>query len=102
MPSRKLYPKDFKEDAVRRAMEPGAMLSRIATDLDLNSAMLGRWVREHKSKRDGKTPGVPSTLTQNVLNPKDTVELERLRQRIAELTAERDLLKATLSHYLKG
>jgi transposase len=80
---RKHYEDDFKDQAVRLALESQSSISQIARDLDISPGNLRRWVRVYRN-RDGDLSG---------LSKDDVAELARLRRENKRLKAERDILK---------
>jgi transposase len=46
-PARRQYTAHFKDELVQRCLQPGASVSRIALDNDINANVLFRWRREH-------------------------------------------------------
>lgn len=95
---RRVHSDRFKAEAVERALAPGAVLSQIATDLDINSTMLRRWVKE-RAARAGSAVAVLSPTP--VRRAPATDELEQLRKRVAALTDELAVVKAALRHYMR-
>ena len=83
MGSRRHYEDEFKEQAVRLALEPDNSIPEIARDLDISPGNLRRWIREHRGR------GTKSL----VLSKDDAAELARLRRENKKLRAERDILK---------
>ena len=53
MKERKKYSKEFKLDAVSLVLEKGYTRREAANSLDINTQMLGRWVKEHQTE-DGQ------------------------------------------------
>jgi transposase len=83
MGTRTHYEDDFKEQAVRLALESQSSISQIARDLDIRAGNLRRWIREYRNRGDNL----------NGLNNTDAAELARLRRENKRLKAERDILK---------
>jgi transposase len=83
MGTRTHYEDDFKEQAVRLALESQSSISQIARDLDVSAGNLRRWIREYRNRGDNL----------NGLNNTDAAELARLRRENKRLKAERDILK---------
>ena len=54
MNTRKKYPKEFKLDAVSLVLDQSYTRIEAAKSLDINSTMLGRWVKEHQRSSDGQ------------------------------------------------
>lgn len=114
---KRMHTREFKEEAVRRAQADPENRAAIARSLDLNSTMLLRWVREKESghwdrktwRRNppgtqvatpkkpprGDAPAAPATA-----QPNATEAFLKLKKLVDDLTTERDMLKATLAHYL--
>ena len=86
---RREYPEEFKEAAVKRAVEVGS-IAEVARELDVNQATLRTWVE--KSKPQG--PG-------GALADVERKELDRLRREVKSLKAERDFLKKTSAYFAK-
>lgn len=83
MGTRNHYDTEFKEQAVRRALESNRSIPQVASDLDISAGNLRRWVRDHRD-RVGEADG---------LSRDDAAELARLRRENKKLRAERDILK---------
>jgi len=50
MSKRKVYPKEFKLDAVNLVLEQGYTKAEAARSLSINQNMLGRWIKELESE----------------------------------------------------
>lgn len=88
--TRRSFSKEFKEEAVRLATEPGASVKETAANLGLHANMLHNWVRELSVDGENAFPG------NGRLKPDDE-EIRRLRRENERLREERDILKkATL------
>jgi transposase len=87
--SRKPYPDEFKQEAVRLLMEQRLPRSQVARDLGVDPETLRRWARElaPDSAGAGDTPSVP---------PVNSAELARLRRENEQLRMERDILKKAI------
>jgi transposase len=86
MSKRKNYSKEFKLDAINLVLEQGYAITEAAKSLDLNSNMLGRWIKEYKNDEGQAFRG------KGVL----TAEQEEIRQLKAEnirLRMEKEILK---------
>lgn len=86
MTTRKKYSKEFKLDAVSLVLEQGYERSEAAQSLDINTQMLGRWVKEQQSD-DGQ-----AFRGNGKLNPEQD-ELRKLKSRVKRLEMEKDILK---------
>jgi len=89
MGSRRHYEDEFKEQAVRLALESDNSIAEIARDLDISPGNLRRWLREHRGQ--GAKP--------LVLSNEDATELARLRRENKKLRAERDILKQATAFF---
>jgi transposase-like protein len=109
MVARRIFPQEFREEAVRRAEEPGVRVAELATELDVNISVLRRWIKEKKagrwenhvpySKRPKAVPAIASSDPQEK-PPKVSSSNQELQQHLAIITQERDMLKQMLAFYL--
>ncbi len=86
MTIRRKYSKEFKLDAVSLVTGQGYTRTEAARSLDLNTNMLGRWVKEQQAGDDQVFCG----------NGKLTPELEEIRKlkaQVKRLQIEKDILK---------
>src|SRR6201995_3528582 len=90
--SRRKFDADFKEGAVRLVGETGKPVAQVARDLGVNEGTLGNWVNADRRRRDGGD----GQLTED-----ERAELMRLRKENAELQMERDVLKRSVSLWVK-
>jgi transposase len=88
---RKKYDREFREGAVRIVEESGKPIAQIARDLGVNEGTLGNWVHRAREAAEG-TRG---------LSKDDVEELKRLRDEVAELRMERDVLKRSVVLWVK-
>jgi transposase len=87
--SRKPYPAEFKQEAVRLLKQQQLPRSQVARDLGIDAETLRRWARELAP--DTATPGDASNAP-----PIGAAELARLRRENEQLRTERDILKKAL------
>jgi transposase len=60
---RRQYTSEFKAQLVAESQTPGASVSRVALDNDLNPNLLRRWIGESKQTGKGQSPAfVPISL----------------------------------------
>ena len=89
----RLYPPEFKEEAVRlvHSSHDKYTVSKIARDLDVSTETLRKWVRQAE-RDDGRRPGL------------STEERERLRdleKENKELRRANEILKAASSFFAR-
>ena len=87
MKIRKQYPKEFKLDAVSLVLEQGYSRAEAARSLDIDSKMLGRWVREHQQSDDGQ-----AFRGNGKLSPEQD-ENRQLKAEVKRLRMEKEILK---------
>jgi len=92
MKTRNIYSKEFKLDAISLVVDQGISRREAARSLDINSQMLGRWVKEHQSE-DGQAFRGNGKLTP------EQEEIRKLKARIKRLEMERDILKKATAFF---
>ena len=96
MGNRQKHSKDFKQEAVRLATQPGASVRATARGLGVHPSMLHTWVRQLRVDGADAFPG------NGRLKPDDE-EIRKLRLELKRVTEERDILaKATLFFAQEG
>jgi len=91
---RRQFTAEFKREAVKLALQPGATVTKIAQDLGLHSNMLRNWVKQFSS-------GKWETKTGAALKSEQQAENERLRRELAKVKTERDILKKAMAYFAK-
>jgi len=86
MPTRKKYPREFKLDAISLVLDQGYTRTEAARSLDINTQMLGRWVKEQQSD-DGQAFRGNGKLTP------EQEEIRKLKTQVRRLEMEKDILK---------
>jgi len=83
------FTEDFKLDAIRQITERGHSVADVSQRLGVSSHSLYAWM-----KRFGKT---------SVVDLKDNhlVEIRRLKQELARVTEERDILKKATAYFAR-
>ena len=83
------YDREFKNNAVALVCS-GRTVTEVARDLGVSKWSLGRWVER---ARTGQALGEPKTLTAETAEQR---EIRRLRQELAYVSRQRDILKKAL------
>lgn len=79
---RRLYPEQFKKEAVSLITEHGYLIVQAAQVVDTSAKNLQRWVKQQSQERNGER-----------LNADKRVELQHLRQEAKALRMEKEVLK---------
>ena len=89
--TRKKYPAEFKEQAIKLSYTSGKSVAAVAEDLGLPVNMLHRWRREAEAGKPGKAfPGHGKARDE---------ELAELRKRVKQVELERDILKKAVGFF---
>ena len=89
----KSYPAEFKESAVKLAVESKRPLAQTARELGVSKDTLYGWVRQYHGKPQP---------AQDALNSEHLYdELKRLRREVSILKEERDILKKAAAYFAK-
>ena len=91
---RRKYPKEFKNEAVRRVVDGGESAASVATALGIRSDMLYGWIRQLKSDPVEAFRGNGKVTSQDE-------ELRTLKRQLARVTEERDVLKKATVFFAK-
>jgi transposase len=92
MTMRKQYSKEFKLDAVSLVLDQGYSRSEAARSLDIDSRMVGRWVKEHQAEEGQAFRG------NGKLTP-EQAEVKNLKAQVKRLEMERDILKKATAFF---
>ena len=87
--TRRRFPESFKREAVDQVLA-GTPLRHVAETLGVAESLLGKWKRQYEQQGDDAFPG-------NGKQRGESAELRRLRQQLAQVTMERDVLKKALA-----
>lgn len=82
------YDKDFKLSAVQLYLSSRASIDKIATDLGVSRASLGKWVASYKRDGERSFPGSGHVVEE---------ELRALKRQLHLVTQERDILKKAVA-----
>ncbi len=94
MKIRKTYTKEFKLDAISLVLEQNYAVSEAARSLDINSNMLGRWIKEHENE------GGHAFRGNGNLTPEQQ-EIRQLREEVKRLKMEKEILKKATVFFAK-
>lgn len=88
--NRRVYTREFKQEAVQLAQTSGKPRAEIERDLGLSKGLLKHWIRQAETEGAAAFPG------HGRLKPAEE-ELQRLRRENEILRQERDILKKALA-----
>ena len=89
--SRRSYPPEFREEAVRLVRESGKPMAAVARDLGVSIESLRQWIQRTEVE-EGKREG---------LTEAERDELRRLRRENRVLREEREILKKAAAFFAK-
>ena len=87
------YTAEFKESAVKLAVESDQPVSQTAKELGINVNTLHTWISNYRRKTPGETPRIDSEHLYD--------ELKKLRRENARLKEEREILKKAAAFFAK-
>lgn len=85
------YTSEFKESAVKLALESDQSIAQTARDLGVNENTLHTWIKKYSK------PGMPGERVDEHIYD----ENKRLKKKLARVTQERDLLKKATAYFAK-
>lgn len=85
------YTSEFKESAVKLAIESGQPIARTAEDLGINVNTLHTWIGKYSKPKAATIRADEHIYDEN----------KRLKKELARVTQERDLLKKTTAYFAK-
>ena len=87
----KAYPAEFKESAVKLAIESNNPIAQTARELGIKNNTLYTWVDKYSKPKE--------PVMRSDIHLYD--EVKRLKQQLARVTQERDLLKKAAAYFAK-
>ena len=93
--NRRSYSREFKEEAVRLAEEPGRSGHQVALELGISPSVLNRWRKQLAAKGSEAFPGKGRLSAQEE-------EVRGLAKELARVKEEREILKKALAIFSKG
>ena len=85
------YTSEFKESAVKLAIESAHPIAQTAKELAINVNMLHSWIAKYSKPREGAM-----RTTDHYFD-----EIKQLKKELARVTQERDLLKKAAAYFAK-
>ena len=90
---KRMHTPEFKAQAVKLVRGSDRPLSEIARELDIQSSLLSRWVRQANVDEGNGADGELTTSEKE--------ERQRLRREVKELRVEKELLKKATAFFAK-
>lgn len=85
------YPSEFKESAVKLAIESSHPISQTAKELGINVNTLHTWIGKYSKPKEGMMRTTDHHFD----------EIKQLKKELARVTQERDLLKKAAAYFAK-
>lgn len=85
------YPSEFKESAVKLAIESGRPIAQTAKELGIPVNTLHTWIGKYSKCME----------SQMVISTHHSDEIKQLKKELARVTQERDLLKKAAAYFAK-
>lgn len=89
------YPAEFKESAVKLALESDKPASHTAAELGINVDTMYTWIKQHSDAKPPKTKFSSREMNYHV------EEIKQLKKELARVTQERDILKKATAYFAK-
>lgn len=89
----KAYPSEFKESAVKLALESTNSVAQTARELGIKANTLYNWMSLYCNTKAANQP------EREMSHPFD--EIKRLKKELAQATQERDILKKATAYFAK-
>jgi transposase len=97
MPRPSKYPEQFRQDAVELVRSSGRTLRDVGRELGVNHETLRNWVSAAKrAEQHGAGRGESGQM-----NTSERDELRRLRNKVAELELEKEILRKAAQYFAK-
>jgi transposase len=89
---KKVYTKEFKDNAVRLVLDQDMTGIKVSQDLGVSYSALTRWIREYREDGKSAFPG------KGKQTPEDA-EKRELEKRLRRAETERDILKKAIAYF---
>ena len=93
------YPLEFRESAVKLALDSNGPVSHIANNLGISKGTLYNWVSKATSK--GSANANNSNIRIQSKNNSHMEEIKNLKTKLDKVTQERDLLKKAAAYFAR-
>ncbi|MCS6328007.1 MAG: transposase [Nitrospira sp.] len=91
--TRRQYPEEFKQEAVRLVRDSARPVAQVARDLGISESLLYRWRTQHRqAEAQGTTRAGQRT---------EAEELTHLKRELVRVTQERDFLKRAAAFFAR-
>ena len=91
------YPESFRREAVKRSDAPGVTAADVAKELGIHVNQIYNW-RNQFNKLRGKQFTV---MDSSNYSKNESVEMRKLRKKLADVEEERDFLKKAAAYFAK-
>ena len=92
--ARRKFTKEFKVEACKLVVEHGQAISQTARDLGIGEPLLGRWVKEFRSRPSEPFPGEGRMAGSEK-------RIRDLEAEVRRLQMERDILKKAMAYFVE-
>lgn len=87
------YPAEFKESAIKLALESGNSIAQTARELGVHEKTMYNWIHLYSKQKTENKPD------REMCHPFD--EIKRLKKELAQVMQERDILKKATAYFAK-
>lgn len=94
MGKRRVFSRQFKNEAARLVLERGVNVSQASKDFGIHENVLRKWIRDVQADPAQSFPG------RGRMKP-DDAEVARLRRELAKTRAECDILKTAIASFAR-
>lgn len=91
---KRTFTREFKLEAVKLVTDRGMSKSQAARDLGIHLNVLRKWIADHERDAQQAFPGRGKQRAEDA-------ELTHMRRELADVKAERDILKKAIAYFAK-
>ena len=88
--NRRIFPDEFKLEAIRLVEETDKTMAQVSRDLGINNNLIGRWKKEFSDRKIEATQ----------IDDKDA-EIRRLKAELRDLKEDHDIVKKAAAYFAK-